>query len=139
MDYLKRNDQAPLKTSSNRAFGLVFAAVFAIVAVWPLFFGGSLRLWAAAVALLFAITALALPQTLAPLNRLWTRFGLLLHKIVNPLILGFIFFLTVVPTGLLLRLFGKDPLRLKRDPHRESYWLPRDPPGPRRNTMNRQF
>lgn len=124
---------------SDRAFGLVFAVVFAIVAGWPLLGGGAPRWWALAVAAGFLAVALARPALLAPLNRLWTRFGLLLHRVVNPLVMGVMFFLLITPMGLVLRLLGKDPMRLRRDPAAASYWIVREPPGPAPETMKQQF
>ncbi|MGB8328889.1 MAG: SxtJ family membrane protein [Polyangiales bacterium] len=125
--------------SSNRSFGLVFAVVFAIIALLPLFHGGGVRLWSLGVGALFAGLAFAAPQVLAPLNRLWLKLGLLLHKIVNPIVLGIMFYLVVTPTGLIMRLLGKDLLRLKRDPVVQSYWIERTPPGPKPESLGDQF
>ena len=77
-----------VKSSSNRSFGMVFAVVFAIVALWPLMHAGAARVWAAAIAGAFVAVALAWPSALAPLNRAWTAIGSVLHKITNPLIMG---------------------------------------------------
>ena len=85
------------------------------------------------------ILGLVAPGTLRPLNKAWTKLGLLLFVIVNPIVLGLIFVLTIIPIGLLLRAFGKDPLRLKMDPSAKSYWIPRDPPGPTPESMSQQF
>ena len=101
---------------SNRSFGIVFAAAFAIYALWPLVSGGEPRLWAGGVAAAFALAAFARPQLLTPLNRLWFRFGLVLHHMVNPIVMGLIFFAAVVPVGVVMRMLGKDLLRLRRDP-----------------------
>lgn len=87
----------------------------------------------------FLLLAMLIPQVLAPANRLWTKFGLLLHNIVSPIALGILFFLVVTPTGLLMRLFGKDPLRLRFDPAASSYWIKRDPPGPAADSLKNQF
>lgn len=116
--------------SSDRAFGLVFAAVFAIVAAWPLFTAGTPRWWAAAVALTFAALALLAPAVLAPLNRAWMRVGAVLHSIVSPIVLSFIFYGVVWPTALVMRLRRRDPLHLKFDPDATTYWVDRVPPGP---------
>src|SRR5215470_13200275 len=97
--------------SSNRALGLVFGAVFLIVGVSPLFSGRPLRLWGIAVCVGFVVVALALPRVLTPLNKAWTQLGLLLHKIVSPIVLGIMFFAVITPMGLLMRWLGKDPLR----------------------------
>ncbi|NQU57048.1 MAG: hypothetical protein HQ513_07420 [Rhodospirillales bacterium] len=132
-----------VKVGSERSFGLVFAAVFIIVALLPLLTmsdqQGILRVWALIVAAFFAVTALTMPQLLAPLNKLWFRFGLLLHKIVNPLIMGLLFFVTVTPIGLLMRALGKTPLKLGFDKNTDSYWIARTPPSPAPDSMKRQF
>lgn len=131
--------EAKVEGSSDRSFGAVFAAVFAIVGLWPLTGGGGVRIWSLGIAAAFALAALARPGLLAPLNRLWMRFGLLLHRVVSPLVMGMLFYLTVTPTGMLMRALGKDPLRLRRDPGAQSYWIERDPPGPAPETMKNQF
>jgi hypothetical protein len=139
MDHLHRASPPPGKTSSDRAFGGVFAVVFALLGGWPLLDGAPPHLWAWALALGFAFVALLRPTWLAPLNRLWTRFGLFLHKIVNPLVLGVIFLVAILPIGLLFKLLGKDPMRLRRRPDAGSYWIERHPPGPAADSLPRQF
>lgn len=125
--------------SPNRSFGLLFAVVFALIGLLPLMFGGVARLWAIIVAAVFLVAALAFPGVLAPLNRLWMRFGLLLHRIVSPVVLGIMFFGVITPIGLVMRLFGKDPLRLQLDKAAASYWIERTPPGPAPETFKDQF
>ena len=78
-------------------------------------------------------------KALAPLNKWWTKLGVLLYRIVSPVVLGLLFYLTVTPIALLLRLLGKDPLRLRRDPDGASYWIDRTPPGPAPESMKNQF
>tara|TARA_R110000868_G_scaffold4155_51_gene25697 strand:+ start:6973 stop:7404 length:432 start_codon:yes stop_codon:yes gene_type:complete len=135
---LERHEE--IKGSSNRSFGLVFVVVFFLVAIWPVLFGSaSVRIWAIAVSGGLLFFSLIIPGVLSPLNRCWTQFGALLHRITNPVIMGLIFFLTVTPTALVFKALGKDPLRLKLDPEAESYWIHRDPPGPAPNSMSRQF
>ena len=132
-----------VKVGSERSFGLVFAVLFVIVALFPLLTmsdqEGTIRVWALIVAAFFVVSALTMPRVLAPLNMLWFRFGMLLHKIVNPLIMGLIFFLTVTPIGLIMRALGKTPLKLVFDKNADTYWIERDPPGPKPETMKRQF
>lgn len=128
-----------VKTSSDRSFGIVIAVAFMVVALWPLFHGGPVRIWAVAVAAGLGGSAVVFPRILAPFNRLWTKLGLLLHKLVSPVILGLIFLIAVMPMGLMLRLFGKDLLRLRFDPSAGSYWIPRDPPGPKPDSLPLQF
>ena len=134
---LQREHQ--VEASSDRSFGLVFAVVFAIVGIWPLVHGGALRWWAFPIAGLFALVAWLRPSLLAVPNRLWLRLGLLLGKIVGPVALGILFYCVLAPLGFLMRLTGKDPLRLKLDARAGSYWVPRKPPGPPPDSMTNQF
>ncbi len=125
--------------SSDRSFGLVFAGFFTIVGGLSLWRGGHWWPYAFVLAAAFAGVALARPGLLAPLNRLWMKFGLLLSKIMNPIVLGLLFFITMVPMGLVMRAMGKDLLRLKRDPAARSYWIERAPPGPPPGSMRNQY
>ncbi len=132
------SDDEP-KDSSDRAFGLVFGAVFAIVGLWPLTGGGPVRIWALGLAIAFFLAAAAYPRLLAPLNRIWTRLGRFLHCIANFVILTLLFYLVITPMGLALRLTGKDPLRLRFESEVRSYRIERRPPGPAPETIERQF
>ena len=125
--------------SSNRVFGFVFAFVFTIIGLAPLYSGEGVRIWSLSFAGVFTITALFFPVLLEPLNILWTRFGFFLHKIINPIVMGILFFGVVTPTGVCMRLFGKDLLKLKFEPGRASYWEEREKPGPDPETMKHQF
>ena len=127
------------KIGSERAFGLVFAAVFLLVALWPLLDRASPRTWAIAVAAVFALCAWLSPNVLAPLNRIWFRFGELLHRIVSPVALGVIFFGVITPYALVMRLFRRDALLLHKRSARPSYWVRREPPGPPPNSFGNQF
>jgi hypothetical protein len=117
----------------------VFAGVFIAVAALPLFHGESVRWWAAGVAIAFALVALVKPALLAGLNRFWIKLGILLGKVVSPIALGILFYCVITPIGLIIRFTGKDPLRLKFNPDADSYWIPRDPPGPAPDSMTNQF
>jgi hypothetical protein len=125
--------------SSDRSFGLVFACVFLIIAAWPLFQGAPPRWWAIAVSAIFSAFALVKPGALAPLNRLWTKLGVLLGRVVAPVALAILFYLVLTPIGVVMRLTGKDNLHLKRDPTAKSYWVLRQPPGPPPDSMTNQF
>jgi hypothetical protein len=125
--------------SSDRAFGLVWSAFFAVAGLWPLIGARPVRTWSLCAAGAFLLASLIRPSALAPLNRLWLRLGLLLQRITNPIVLGILFFGTVLPIGLLMRLAGKNPLRLGFDRDARSYWIERQPPGPEPDTMPRQF
>jgi hypothetical protein len=128
-----------VKMGSERSFGLVFAGFFALVGLWPLLGGEAPRNWALGLGALFLLLAFAAPKLLTPLNKLWFKFGLLLHHIVNPLVMALMFFVVIMPIGLLMRIFGKDPLRLRFDREAKSYWIPRDPPGPAPESLKNQF
>jgi len=110
---------------SDRGFGLVFSAVFAVISLWPLIGGGDVRIWALVIAALFLAAALIRPNILRPLNRAWFRFGLVLGRIVSPIVMAVIFCVVITPTALIMCAFGKDLLRLKFDPDAESYWIRR--------------
>ena len=139
MDEHAPHEDESVEQSSDRAFGMVFAAVFALVAVMPVWRAGAIRPWALALAGAFLIAALWRPGVLAPLNRIWAAIGLLLHRLVSPVALALMFFGVLAPTGLLMRLFGKDPLRLRRDRAAASYWIVRTPPGPTAESLKNQF
>jgi hypothetical protein len=136
---LRRQNEA--KASSERAFGLVFAAAFLVIALLPLVGepSGPPRIWAFAVAALFLTLALVWTAPLRPLNYLWFRFGLILHRVVSPLVMGLLFFVVMTPIGMALRLAGKDPLRLRFDRAVRSYWIERQSPGPPPEGMKNQF
>jgi len=128
-----------VKTSSDRFFGLTFFVVFLIIALLPLLSRGAVRPVVLGIALAFLAVSLAAPAWLAPLNRLWLKIGELLHRITSPIILGVMFFGVITPIGFLMRLAGKDLLRMKFDPHCTSYWIRREPPGPEKTSLKRQF
>jgi hypothetical protein len=123
----------------DRQFGFVFTVVCAVLAVWPALWGRPVRWWSAGLAAAFLIFALVAPRVLAPLNRLWLRIGQVLHVCSSWVFLALIFFTTVTPIGLLLRMLGKDPLRRRFDARASTYWIERRPPGPAGDTMPNQF
>lgn len=125
--------------SSDRSFGLVFAVVFLLIGFWPLIHGESPHWWGVVVAAILGAIALVKPALLAGLNRLWLKLGILLGRIVSPIALGILFYGVLTPVGAVMRLMGKDPLRLKLDPGAKSYWIPREPPGPPPDSMTNQF
>jgi hypothetical protein len=131
--------EGTVKAGSERAFGVVFAVVFIIVGLWPLIDGDAVRIWALVVGAIFVSATVVAPVVLRPLNRLWFVLGMALHKVVNPLVMGFLFYLTVTPMALLMRLAGKDPLRLKFDRQAKSYWIERQPAGPAPESRRHQF
>jgi hypothetical protein len=128
-----------VKRGSDRAFGYVFGAVFALLGCWPLTRLDPPYWQMLTVAAAFAAVAAFAPTLLRPLNAVWHRIGLALHAIVSPLVMGLVFFLCVTPIGVVMRLFGRDILSLKRRPELESYWVVRRPPGPDPKSMINQF
>jgi hypothetical protein len=135
---LVEHSSAPAR-GSDRNFGFVFAGVFAVLALLPLFKSGHVRWWAVAVSGAFLLVALLRPALLGPLNALWARLGLLLNRIVSPVALLIVFCVAVLPTGLLMRLMGKDPMRLRFDARARTYWIERVPPGRPDSQMRKQF
>jgi hypothetical protein len=135
-DFSRREN---IKPSSDSSFGLVIASMFLVVTVWPLVHAEPVRWWALAVAVVFALLALTWTAALAPLNKWWTKLGLLLYRVVSPIVLGLLFYVAVMPVGLLMRVLGKDLLRLRRDPEAATYWIDRTPPGPASESMKNQF
>lgn len=133
------NREPEVRIGSERSFGFVMAGFFAVVAAvrfwkgepWPWVF--------LLVGAVFLCLALVWTQALTPLNRLWFQFGLLLHKVISPVAMGLLFYVAVTPMALLLRVVGKDLLKLRRDDTAESYWIVRQPPGPAPESMKNQF
>ena len=128
-----------LKLPTDRSFGFTIAGALAVI--------GAVLMWRShrfgvpflGVAAAFALAALTVPRILRPLNVVWMYFGMLLNKIVSPLILGLIFFVLFTPVSLLFRVMGRDVLRRKYEPKSRSYWIDRSPPGPGGDSFPRQF
>jgi hypothetical protein len=135
-----------VKGSTDRGFGLTVGAILLAIAgvrtglhLWAGTASGWFEGVLAGIGALLFVFGLIAPARLAPLNRAWTKLGLLLFKVVNPVVLGVIYLTTIVPIGLLLRLTGRNPLHLKFDRQATSYWAVREPPGPAPETMTQQF
>ena len=135
--HLKKTEDA--KRSSDKSFGIVFSIVFFIIGVWPLFNREEPRFWAFITGLSLFIIAFIKPNLLTKLNLVWFKFGELLHKIMNPLILALIFFIIIMPIGLIMQLCSKRPIPLKFDKAKKTYWIDKTPSGPEPDTMKRQF
>jgi hypothetical protein len=133
------NRDDAVQASSNRTFGLVLGLFFALICVLPLLRGHAARWWTVPLSGFFLIAALVAPDILTPFNRVWTGLGVMLHKITNPVILGVLFYGVFAPFGAVLRLLGKDLLRLKRAPDAGSYWIVKQPPGPPPESLSNQF
>ena len=124
-----------IKISSNRSFGIVFFVLFLLIALYPLTYSGEMRIWSAIISLIFLVLGLLNSKILAPLNKLWFKFGIFLGKIVSPLVMGVIFFLVVTPIAFLMRLLNKDLLNLKFN-NENTYWIKKTGP---KSKMKNQF
>ena len=124
-----------IKQGSNRSFGIVFFTVFLLIALYPLINEENLRLWSLVISLIFLVLGLINSQILTPLNKLWFKFGILLGKIVSPIIMGTIFFFVVTPIGFIMKAIGKDLINLKYN-NNKSYWIEKTGP---KSKMKNQF
>ena len=111
-----------IKISSNKRFGIVFAVVFSLIALWPLLKGNEIRLWSLIISIIFLTLGLFNSKILTPLNKLWFKLGVLLGNFIAPIIMGIIFFFVVTPTGIIMKLLRKDLIKLKKN-NDESYWI----------------
>ena len=125
-----------IKINSNRSFALVFFVLFLIISLWPLNSGGSIKIWAASISIIFLILGLINSKLLTPLNILWFKFGIILGNIFSPIVMGVIFYLLVTPTGIILRIMQKDLLNIKYNKEKKSYWIKRNTPI---GSMKKQF
>ena len=124
-----------IKISSNRSFGIVFFIVFLIIALYPILNQENIRIWSLSISLVFLILGLINSFVLTPLNKLWFKFGILLGKVVSPLVMGLIFFFVVTPIALIMRMLKKDILNLKLS-EKNSYWIEKNEP---KSKMKNQF
>lgn len=124
-----------IKLPSNKSFGLVFFIIFLIIGFWPIQNGNEVRIWSILIASIFLILGLFNSKILTPLNKIWMKLGLLLGNIISPIVMGIIFFGIVTPTGLLMRIFGKDILKLNKN-NTNTYWENRENSN---NNMRDQF
>lgn len=133
------SSHAEVQPGSDRVFGIVVGGIFCLFGLLPLRQGNSPRLWILIPGAVLVLVGVLRPISLHSLNVLWMRLGLLLGRVVNPVITGILFFVVITPLALLMRLAGKDPLRLRREPEAPTYWIDRSPPGPDGRSMKNQF
>ena len=124
-----------IKVGSNRSFGIVFFIVFLIIGLYPIINNENFRVWSIIISLIFLSLGLINSKLLNPLNKLWFKFGILLGKIVSPIIMAIIFFFVVTPIGILMRLLKKDLLNLNFSSNK-SYWIEKNEP---KSKMKNQF
>lgn len=125
-----------IKLPSNKSFGIVFFIIFLIIGIWPLKSGLDIRIVPLIISLIFLILGIFNSNLLKPLNFLWMKFGLMLGKFMNPIIMGIIYYLTVVPTGLIFKILNKNLLNIKKKDNQKSYWVIKEKS---QSTMKNQF
>ena len=123
-----------IKRKDNIIFGILFFVFFLIIGLYPLKSDGIIRVWSIIFSLVFLIITIIKPKLFTFLNKLWIKFGILLGKIISPIVMGLVFFCVVTPIGLLLRILKKDVMGLKRGA--SSYWINRED---KLQSMNKQF
>ena len=124
-----------IKIGSNKSFGIVFAVVFSLIALWPLLKGNEIRLWSLIISVIFLTLGLLNSKILTPLNKLWFKLGIFLGNFIAPIIMGIIFFFVVTPTGIIMKLFRKDLIKLKKN-NDNSYWIEKEDT---KSSMTNQF
>ena len=125
-----------IKMSSNKSFGIVFFVFFLILSLYPLLNKEKLNLLFLIFSITFLILGILNSKILTPLNKVWFKFGIILGKIISPIIMGIIFFLVVTPIGLLMKILGKDLLKLKYNKKDNTYWIEKNGP---KSKMKNQF
>ena len=111
-----------IKIGSNRSFGIVFFFVFLFIGLWPILNGNEPRIWSIVISLIFLILGILNSKILTPFNKIWFRFGIFLGNFISPIIMGIVFFLVVTPTGLIMKLFRKDLINLRKN-NSSTYWI----------------
>jgi hypothetical protein len=124
---------------SERSFAWVFTAFFLVLALWPVKRHQPVRWWSVGAAAFVFLSGLLRPSVLRPPNLVWFHFGRLLNRIVSPVAMGLLFFAVFTPFAFVIRVAGKDLLRLRRHPNAATYWIERNPPGPSPKSMLDQF
>ncbi len=117
-----------VESGSEKNFGIVFAVVFLLISLYPLVDNKDVHLWSLIISLIFFLLAYVAPKVLSVPNKLWFKFGMALGAVVAPVVMALVYFSTVVPIGLIMRLMGKDLLRQKLDKNTKSYWIERNEP-----------
>ena len=125
-----------IKIGSNKSFGIVFFVVFLIIGLYPLIYNNNPKIWSLIISAIFLFLGLINSKLLTPLNKAWFIFGMFLGKIVSPFVMGIIFFLVVTPIGFIMKILGKDLLRLKFNKNVHTYWIEKSD---QKSKMKNQF
>ena len=134
-DFARANDAT---IGSERNFGLTIGAALALLGGLSWYRGGAQWLWLLAAAALIAVAGLVAPTLLRPFNRTWFRFGLLLARLMQPIVLGLMFYVVLTPFALVLRRFARTPLGVGPRTDDSSYWITRMPEH-RKDDLKNQF
>ena len=113
------------KNKKNKQFGYLFFLLFLILSLWPMLNSEKINLVLLFISLTFLILTILNSKILNPLSDLWIKFGELLGKFIAPIVMSFVFFIILTPTSFIIRLFGKDLLKLKFNKE-SSYWVRRE-------------
>ena len=124
-----------INKTTNRNFGIVFCIFFLIIALWPILSENQIRIWSVTLSILFFVLGIFNSKLLTPLNNIWFKFGMLLGKLISPIVMAFVFFFVIFPTGLFMKLIKKDILNLKFH-KKDTYWTNRKI---KKTSMKRQF
>ena len=127
--------QQKIKLPSNKNFGIVFFIVFLIISLWPLLSQNEIRIWSLIVSGIFLILGIFNSKLLLPLNKIWFKFGIFLGNFIAQIVMGIVYFMVVTPTGLIMKMLGKDLLNLKKN-NKSSYWIEKDNSN---NNLKNQF
>ena len=120
--------------NNNITFGILFFVFFLIIGLYPLISSEPIRIWSIIVSLVFLIVTIIKPNLFTFLNKLWIKFGILLEKIISPIVMGLVFFFVITPIGIFVRILKKDIMGLKRG--KSSYWITRED---KVQSMKKQF
>ena len=123
-----------IKRKNNITFGILFFVFFLIIGLYPLISNEPIRIWSIIVSLVFLTVTIIKPNLFTFLNKLWIKFGILLGKIISPIVMGIVFFFVVTPIGIFVKILKKDVMGLKRG--QSSYWITRED---KIQSMKKQF
>jgi len=129
-----QKQEIKINKKNNITFGILFFIFFLIIGLFPLVSVGVIRIWSVVLSLIFLIITIIRPNLFTFLNKLWIKFGILLGKIISPLVMGLVFFIVVTPVGMLVRILKKDTMGLKRGA--SSYWINKED---KIQSMKKQF
>ena len=124
-----------MKNLPEKKFGLMFSIIFLVIGLWPIMSLSSVKIWSLVLAFILLTISFVKPSLLKPLNYYWIKLGELLGKLISPIVMALIFFVILTPISFIVRIIGKDLLKLKFSKN-ISYWIKRTEDV---KTMDKQF